>query len=119
MSIKTLVEVELQERLEKLNRLAVTDEEYKVTDDSMLKLLDRYTKMEELDILSKENEIKLAQANEDRKARNTDQWLKFAGIAVPVIFASGMALVCSVIERTEVNTNTPTREFMKRALRLS
>lgn len=119
MNIKTLVEVELQERLEKMSELDPTSEGYKAHLDAVMKLTDRYTKMEELDIMSAENETKLAQVVEDRKARKTDQWLRLAGIGVPALVASAMALVCSVIERTEVHTNTPTKEFMKRALRLS
>ena len=119
MNIKTLVEVEIEERLEQMSKLDPESEAYKASNDAVLKLMDRSLKMEELDILSKENEVKLAQIVEERKAKKTDNWLRFAGIAVPVVFASGMGLICSVIERTEVHTDTPTKEFIKRALRLS
>lgn len=118
-NLKTLVHVEAEERLAKMNTMDAESEAYKANLDAVLKLTDRITKIEELDIMSKDNEIKLAQMVEDRKARKTEHRLKLTGIVVPPVVAGVFAVVFSVIERTEVNTNTATREFLKRALRLS
>lgn len=119
MNIRTLVDVEIEERLEQMSKLEPESEAYKANSDAVLKLMDRSLKMEELDIQSKENEVKLAQIIEERQAKKVDNWLRFAGIAVPAGVAFIGGLVFSVIERTEVNTSTPTKEFLKRILRLS
>lgn len=119
MNIETKVYVEIEERLDQMSQLDPSGEEYKAIADATLKLIDRATKMEELNIQSKENEVKLAQMIEDRKARSKDQIWRFASIAVPPVVAFVGGLIFSVIERTEVHTNTPTKEFIKRALRLS
>lgn len=119
MNIETMVHVEIEERLTQMSQLDPAGEEYRAVADATLKLIDRATKMEELNIQSKENETKLAQMIEDRNARKTDQWLRVASIAIPSVTALVGGLIFSVIERTEVHANTPTREFIKRALRLS
>lgn len=119
MNIRTLVDVEIEERLEQMSKLEPESEAYKANNDAVLKLMDRSLKMEELDIRSKENEVKLAQIIEDRKAKKIDSWLRLAGIVVPAGVAFTGGLIFSVIERTEVNASTPTKEFLKRLLRLS
>lgn len=119
MNIRTLVDVEIEERLERMSQLDPESEAYKANCDAVLKLMDRSLKMEELDIQSKENEVKLAQIIEERKAKKIDSRLRLAGIAVPAGVAFVGGLIFSVIERTEVNTFTPTKEFLKRMLRLS
>lgn len=119
MSIDSKVYVEIEERLDQMSKLKPTDEEYKATADVTLKLLDRATKMKELDIMQEKNDIELKQMVEERSARKLDHKLRFIGIAVPPAVALIGGLIFSVIERTEVHTNTPTKEFIKRALRLS
>lgn len=118
MNIETMVHVEIQERLEAMSNLDVDTDEYKANMDAVLKLVDRASKMEELNIKDKENEIKLKQMNEDRKDRRIKNVLTAAGIVVPPAVALLGAWGFSIIERTEIIAGSAPREFMKRVLRV-
>lgn len=119
MNIENLVDVEIRSCLGKLKELDPASDEYKAISDSTLKLIDRKTKMEELDLQLKEIELKEKQSNEELSDKKWDHILRGVGIALPPTVALVAAFGFSVLERTEIVTSTPAREFMKRALRLS
>lgn len=119
MNIETMAHAEIEDRLMQMSKLSPSEDEYKAIADVTLKLIDRATKMEELNIQNKEYELKLMQMKEDQKDRKWDHVLRGVGIALPPTVAIVAAVVFSVIERTEIVASTPTKEFMKRALRLS
>jgi hypothetical protein len=112
MDVETMVQKEIVTRLEEMKDLDPTSEEYKAAMDAVSTLIDRKTKMDELNIKNKE-------IDESRKSQVWDHILRGVGIALPPTIALVAAYGCSILERTENLTGTPTREFMKRALRLS
>ena len=112
MNIESMVGLELQKQLELLSTMDPATDEYEALEDEILKLMDRMMRMEELNIEHKK-------IDEDRKARRWDHLLRGIGIALPPTVALVAAFGFSVLERTEIVTSTPAREFMKRALRLN
>ena len=119
MNIESMVNVEIQRNLELMRKLDQNTEAYQEVAEETLKLLDRAAKMEELAIQREDQELKLKQMKEDHKDRVWDHVLKGIGIAVPPTVALVAAFGFSVLERTDIVTSTPAREFMKRALRLN
>lgn len=119
MNIETMVHVEIQRNLELMRKLDQHTDEYKEVAEETMKLMDRAAKMEELNILHEEQKLKLKQIDEDRKDHAWEHFLKGLGIVLPVTVACVGAFGLSVLERTEIVTSTPAREWFKRTLRLS
>ena len=93
MSIKTLLEVEIEDQFDKLSEMEKGSDEYKATVDSAIKLTDRMIELEKLEDerLDKEqsrkfdSEMKLSEAKEDRKDRIIKNCISVAGIVLPII----------------------------------
>lgn len=93
MSIKTLLEVEIEDQFDKLSEMEKGSDEYKATVDSAIKLTDRMIELEKLEDerLDKEqsrkfdSELKLSEAKEDRKDRIIKNCISVAGIVLPII----------------------------------
>lgn len=93
MSIKTLLEVEIEDQFDKLSEMEKGSDEYKATVDSAIKLTDRMIELEKLEDerLDKEqsrkfdSELKLSEVKEDRKDRIIKNCISVAGIVLPII----------------------------------
>ena len=93
MSIKTLLEVEIEDQFDKLSEMEKGSDEYKATVDSAIKLTDRMIELEKLedDRLDREqsrkfdSELKLSEVKEDRKDRIIKNCISVAGIVLPII----------------------------------
>ena len=93
MSIKTLLEVEIEDQFNKLSEMEKGSDEYKATVDSAIKLTDRMIELEKLEDerLDKEqsrkfdSELKLSEVKEDRKDRIIKNCISVAGIVLPII----------------------------------
>ena len=93
MSIKTLLEVEIEDQFDKLSEMEKGSDEYKATVDSTIKLTDRMIELEKLEDerLDKEqsrkfdSELKLSEVKEDRKDRIIKNCISVAGIVLPII----------------------------------
>ena len=93
MSIKTLLEVEIEDQFDKLSEMEKGSDEYKATVDSAIKLTDRMIELEKLEDerLDKEqsrkfdSELKLSEVKEDRKDRIIKNCISAAGIVLPII----------------------------------
>ena len=93
MSIKTLLEVEIEDQFDKLSEMEKGSDEYKATVDSAIKLTDRMIELEKLEDerLDKEqsrkfdSELKLSEVKEDRKDRIIKNCISIAGIVLPII----------------------------------
>lgn len=93
MSIKTLLEVEIEDQFGKLSEMEKGSDEYKATVDSAIKLTDRMIELEKLEDerLDKEqsrkfdSELKLSEVKEDRKDRIIKNCISVAGIVLPII----------------------------------
>lgn len=119
MNIETKVHVEIEERLDQMANLDPATEEYKANAEVVYKLIDKAIEMEKLCQEEDANKMKREQMEEEKKDRKIKNWLEGAKIVVPPTIALAAAVIFSVVERTENNVMTPTREFLKRALRLS
>ena len=93
MSIKTLLEVEIEDQFDKLSEMEKGSDKYKATVDSAIKLTDRMIELEKLEDerLDKEqsrnfdSELKLSEVKEDRKDRIIKNCISVAGIVLPII----------------------------------
>lgn len=92
MSIKTLLEVEIEDEFEKLANMEPGTDEHRATVDSVAKLMDRAIELEKLDAESQEKEkdrkfdtdLKLKQAKDERLDRIVKNIISVAGIVLPI-----------------------------------
>jgi hypothetical protein len=91
MSIKTLLEKEINDEFEELGKTAVGSDEYKATVDGLAKLMDRAIELEKfeaerkdrIDHQDREMDLKQQQADDEKKDRKIKNWLAAAGIVIP------------------------------------
>ncbi len=91
MSIKTLLEKEINDEFEELGKTAIGSEEYKTTVDGLAKLMDRAIELEKfeaerkdrIDHQDREMDLKERQAADEKKDRKIKNWLAAAGIIIP------------------------------------
>lgn len=92
MSIKTLLEVEIEDEFEKLANMEPGTDAHRATVDSVAKLMDRAIELEKLDAESQEKEkdrkfdtdLKLKQAKDERLDRIVKNIISVAGIVLPI-----------------------------------
>ena len=92
MSIKTLLEVEIEDEFDKLASMTPGTEEHKATVDSVAKLMDRAIELEKLADAAEEkekdrkfdNDLKLKQAKDERLDRIVKNIISVAGIVLPI-----------------------------------
>lgn len=116
--IETLVQVEISDRLNEMSGLKATDEAYKAYADVTMKFIDRATKMRELEIQSKANELKEKELAESRKKRVWDFGKEVIKTVVPPTIAIVGAIGLTNYERNDSTVSTATREFWKQVFRL-
>ena len=80
MELKTMLEMELHDRLKELGEMEVTDEKYKTTLDAVAKLTDKLNDINKIEI-DKENKIHQEEMNKVFKEREIeidkkDRWFK-------------------------------------------
>lgn len=91
MSIKTLLEKEINDEFEELGKTAIGSDEYKATVDGLSKLMDRAIELEKfeaerkdrIDYQEREMDLKQQQAADEKKDRKVKNWLTAAGIIIP------------------------------------
>lgn len=92
MSIRTLLEVEIEDEFNELADLEKGTDKHKATVDSVAKLMDRAIELEKLEAAAKEreqdrkfeNELKLKQAKDERLDRIVKNCISVAGIVLPI-----------------------------------
>lgn len=92
MSIKTKLEVEIDDEFDKLAGMQPGTDEHKATVDSIAKLMDRAIELEKLADAAEEkandrkfeNELKLKQAKDERLDRIVKNVISVAGIVLPI-----------------------------------
>ena len=124
MSIKTLLNDEIQSEIEELQKIAVGSEQHKVSVDAIAKLLDKSIELEKLDAEAQErydsreadNELKWKQVENERK----DQIVKnvLTGVSVIGGFALTIWGTCKSLkfEETGVVTSIMGRGFIQKLL---
>lgn len=92
MSIRTLLEVEIEDEFNELADLEKGTDKHKATVDSVAKLMDRAIELEKLEAAAKEreqdrkfeNELKLKQAKDEKLDRIVKNCISVAGIVLPI-----------------------------------
>ena len=91
MNIETLLNDEIKSELDLLKDMEVGSDDYKMTVDGLVKLMDRAIEIEKINIEHEEKssdreadtDIKLAQMEEDKKDRFVRNLISVAGILIP------------------------------------
>lgn len=118
-NIETLVCVEVEDRLNEMNALKPIEEDYKATADVTIKLIDRMTKMKELEIQEEANRLKREELEENKKCRVVDTIVNGVTTAAKIIVPTALAIGLTVYEQTDSTTSTATKEFWKKVFRLT
>lgn len=136
-NLRTLVEVELEERLNEMANLKPYEEDYKATADVTIKLIDRMVKMEELELQAEEakqkaeeeatklklqeeaNRLKAEELKEAKKRHKIDTIVNGITTAVKIAVPTALAIGLTVFEQTDSTTSTATKEFWKKVFRIN
>ena len=124
MSIKTLLEVEIEDQFDKLSEMEKGSDEYKATVDSAIKLTDRMIELEKLEDerLDKEqsrkfdSELKLSEVKEDRKDRIIKNCISVAGIVLPIALTVWGTKTSLKFEEEGTSTTSIGRGFINKLL---
>ena len=120
MRIDSLLETELQDEFESLSRMDKGTEQYKATVDGLTKLMDRAIEIDKLDAAAEERksekELKLQQANEERKDRIVKNCLTAAGIIIPTVVTIWGTLASFKFEQEGTVTTIMGRGFINKLL---
>ena len=115
--IETLVHVEVDARLNEMSGLKPSDDEYKATADVTLKLIDKATRMRELDIQEEANRLKREEIEEDKKRRKSETFNDYVKFGLKLLAGAGMAFALTNYERRDSLTSTATKIAWKDAIR--
>lgn len=124
MSIKTMLDEEIQAEIELLGKTEVGTETYKASVDGLVKLMDRSIEMEKIEIERKnriedrecENEFKAAQMNDDKKDRLVKNIIKVTEIAIPIGLTVWGTLATFEFEKEGTVTTSIGRGFINKLL---
>lgn len=124
MSIRNLLEVEIEEEFNKLSEMTPGTEEYKVTVDGLTKLLDRSIEIEkhydELDEKKEnrkiDNDYKSKQVEDENKDRKIKNGLTLAGIVIPSVITIWGTLKSLKFEKDGTVTTIMGRGFINKLL---
>lgn len=124
MSINALLEVEVEDKLNKLSNMEPGKEEYKTAVDSVTKLLDRVIEIDKIeqerkerkDIRENEAKTKLKSANAEDKRYLIDKVLVALGIIVPSILTVWGTNKSLKFEETGTVTTIMGRGFINKLL---
>lgn len=111
MSMKTLLEVEIEEKFEKLAKLDPTTKEYATAVEGVTKLMDRALEIEKFESAEANSE---KQIKEDRKSRIVKNIIDVGTTLVPLGVSVWMALVSLKFEETGSITTTIGRKTLDR-----
>ena len=124
MSIKTLLEVEIEEELDKLAGMKPGTDEHRATVDSVAKLMDRAIELEKLADAADErdqdrkfdNELKLKQAKDEKLDRIVKNVISAAGIVLPICLTIWGTRTSLKFEEEGSITTTIGRGFINKLL---
>lgn len=124
MSIRTLLEVEIEDEFNKLSEMKPGTEEYKVTVDGLTKLIDRSIEIEkhrdELDEKKENRKIdidyKSKQVEDESKDRLIKNGLTLAGIVIPSVITIWGTLKSLKFEKDGTVTTIMGRGFINKLL---
>lgn len=126
MSIKTLLEQEINDEFETLGKIEIGTKEYATTVDGLTKLVDRAIELQKFEAdrndrishQEEEMDLKKQQAAEEKKDRRVKNWLTAAGIIIPTGTALWGTVWTWYKEVEDSNTSTAGRNMMNFLLKL-
>ena len=124
MSIRTLLEVEIEEEFNKLSEMNPGTEVYKVTVDGLTKLLDRSIEIEKHhdELVEKkenrkiDNYYKSKQVEDENRDRKIKNWLTLAGIVIPSVITIWGTMKSLKFEKDGTDTTIMGRGFINKLL---
>ena len=124
MTIKTLLRDEIKEEIEELNKMEVGSEEYKVTVDGLVKLVDRFNEIEKsenerldrVESREMEHELKLQQMKEEKKDHFIKNLLTGISITSGVSVAVWGTLVSMKFEKEDSFTSLLGRGWVNKTI---
>lgn len=124
MSLKHLLEVEIEDQFDKLAEMEKGSDEYKAMVDSTIKLTDRMIELEKLEDerLDKEqdrdfdHELKLNESKENKRDRIIKNGISIAGIILPIVLTVWGTKTSLRFEEEGTITTTVGRGFINKLL---
>lgn len=124
MAIRNLLELEIEEEFNKLSKMELGTEEYKVTVDGLTKLLDRSIEItkhrDELDEKKEnrkiDNDYKSKQVEDENRDRKIKNGLTLAGIVIPSVITIWGTLKSLKFEKDGTVTTIMGRGFINKLL---
>lgn len=124
MNIETLLNDEIKSELDLLKDMEVGSDDYKMTVDGLVKLMDRAIEIEKINIEHEEKssdreadtDIKLAQMEEDKKDRFVRNLISVAGILIPTAVTIWGTLKSLKFEQEGTVTTIIGRGFINKLL---
>lgn len=124
MSIKTKLEVEIDDEFDKLSKVEMGSGTYETTVNGLTKLLDRHIELEKqkfeaeerAKVRAEERELKLKQMDEERKDRWVKNGLTAAGIVIPTVVTIWGTIKSIKFEQTGTITTIMGRGFINKLL---
>lgn len=124
MNIETLLNDEIKSELDLLKDMEVGSDDYKMTVDGLVKLMDRAIEIEKINIEHEEKssdreadtDIKLAQMEEDKKDRFVRNLISVTGILIPTAVTIWGTLKSLKFEQEGTVTTIMGRGFINKLL---
>lgn len=113
MKVKTVLDVEIEEKAVKLANMNPDSKEYAVAVDSLVKLMDRRLEIEKLEVSEAQHE---QQVKEDRKARLFKNLIDVGAIILPLAVTVWGAKASFKFEEEGTITTTIGRKFMDKLI---
>lgn len=113
MSMVTKLNVEIEEKIDKLAKLDPTTKEYSTAADSVTKLMDRAIEIKKLESSETQNE---KQMEEDRKSRLVKNCIDVGSIVLPLAVTIWGAKASFKFEETGTITTSVGRKFMDKII---
>lgn len=114
MNMKTLLDVEIEDKFEDLSNLDPGSKEYAAVTDSITKLMDRRLEIEKLEASEAQNE---KQMKEDRKARLAKNLIDVGSIILPLAVTVWGAKASFKFEEEGTITTAIGRKFMDKLIK--
>lgn len=124
MSIPTLLEVEIEDQFEHLNKVEFGSEQYKAGVDGLTKLIDRSMEINKIEYEAEEerknreidNEFKQKQMDEEKKSRWVQHAISVASIILPIAAAVWGTKASFKFEETGTITTVMGRGWINKLL---
>ena len=113
MSMTTKLNVEIEDKFDKLAELDPSTKEYAVAVDSITKLMDRAIEIEKLESSDAQNE---KQMKEDRKSRLVKNFIDVGSIVLPLAVTIWGACASFKFEENGTITTSVGRKFMDKII---